>query len=452
MYALNAIVLTGLIVSTASEARAWATITVNSLADPGKPRICALRDAITAANTQTATNGCAAGNGHDTIKFSVTGTITLADTLPEVTDSNLTINGPASPGVTVERVGGPGHAEFQLMEVASGAALDLNNMTMTGGFAVFIPAGGGAILNNGTLTVTNSTISANAANVGAGIVNNGRLTVFGSTFLGNNALGFGGGIANEGTAIVKDSTFSGNSSAGIGNGSSLTVINSTFTDNSFSLFIPGGMNPGGGIFDTGGTVTVTNSTFSNNNGPGNVTVIAGGTASLKGTILINVPSIEFPATAPDCTQADAPPISDLGYNIANDDSCGFTSTGSLNNTDPMLDPAGLANNGGPTQTIALLSGSPAIDTIPLDFCTGQDGNPLTTDQRGFPRPDAAENVCDIGAYEFQDFAGEPDTRNCHGVSVFALAHQFGSIKAAASALRFPSVKALQAAITAFCRA
>ena len=114
--------------------------------------------------------------------------------------------------------------------------------------------------------------------------------------------------------------------------------------------------------------------------------------------------------------------------------------------------SGLANNSGPIQTIALLLGSPAIDAIPLDSCTDQDGNPLTTDQRGFPRPDASEQVCDIGAYEFQDFAGTPGTMNCQGVSVSALVHQFRNIKAAASALRFPSVEALQAAITAFCRA
>src|SRR6516162_8442015 len=90
IWVFGTVLVTTLLVGAVSDAGAWATITVNSLADPGKPGICSLRDAITAANTQTATNGCAAGNGHDTIKFSVTGTITLAGTLPEVTDSNLT--------------------------------------------------------------------------------------------------------------------------------------------------------------------------------------------------------------------------------------------------------------------------------------------------------------------------------------------------------------------------
>jgi hypothetical protein len=68
-----------------------ATINVNSLADPGGPSICALRDAITAANTQTATNGCAAGSGNDAIQFSLPGnavTIQLQSPLPQVTDPN----------------------------------------------------------------------------------------------------------------------------------------------------------------------------------------------------------------------------------------------------------------------------------------------------------------------------------------------------------------------------
>jgi hypothetical protein len=88
-------------------------------------------------------------------------------------------------------------------------------------------------------------------------------------------------------------------------------------------------------------------------------------------------------------------IIDAGYNISDDNTCGFSATGSHNNINPRLDPAGLYNNGGPTQTIALLAGSPAIDAIPLYWCTDQ----LTADQRGFPRPDKGEKVCNIGAYE-----------------------------------------------------
>jgi hypothetical protein len=97
-------------------------------------------------------------------------------------------------------------------------------------------------------------------------------------------------------------------------------------------------------------------------------------------------------------------ITDAGYNISDDSSCRFSATSSSNNTDPVLDPAGLANNGGPTQTVALLSGSPAIDAIPVANCTDQarTPNPIIIDQRLFPRPDSEETLCDIGAYEFAD--------------------------------------------------
>jgi hypothetical protein len=119
----------------------------------------------------------------------------------------------------------------------------------------------------------------------------------------------------------------------------------------------------------------------------------------------------------------------------------------------MLSTAGLANNGGPTQTIALQSGSPAIDAIPVADCTDQASspNPITTDQRGLLRPDAGEQLCDIGAYEFQDFAGETGQANCYNDSVRTLTGQFVSLDAAASALGYSSVRALQNAIAAFCK-
>ena len=65
----------------------------------------------------------------------------------------------------------------------------------------------------------------------------------------------------------------------------------------------------------------------------------------------------------------------------------------------MLDPEGLQENGGFTATIALLAGSPAIDAIPAADCTDQNGNAITTDQRGVARPQG--NGCDIGAFEVQ---------------------------------------------------
>jgi hypothetical protein len=82
-------------------------------------------------------------------------------------------------------------------------------------------------------------------------------------------------------------------------------------------------------------------------------------------------------------------------------------------------PAGLANNGGPTQTIALLDGSPAIDAIPLADCADQASplNPVITDQRSFPRPDAGKAFCDIGAYEVQDTPFIPLSRFGGGLKI-----------------------------------
>ncbi|MGH3265348.1 MAG: choice-of-anchor Q domain-containing protein, partial [Trebonia sp.] len=95
------------------------------------------------------------------------------------------------------------------------------------------------------------------------------------------------------------------------------------------------------------------------------------------------------------------PITDVGYNLDTGTSCGFsTANHSLSSANPQLGP--LANNGGPTQTMALPAASPAVDAIPASTsgCTG------TTDQRGTARPQGAG--CDIGAYELvQSGTGTP---------------------------------------------
>ena len=84
-------------------------------------------------------------------------------------------------------------------------------------------------------------------------------------------------------------------------------------------------------------------------------------------------------------------ITSLGHNLASDASCAFAGAGDLNSTDPSLGP--LQNNGGETETHALLAGSPAIDAVPLAFCT------LPTDQRGVARPQGTG--CDMGAFEVE---------------------------------------------------
>jgi hypothetical protein len=149
----------------------------------------------------------------------------------------------------------------------------------------------------------------------------------------------------------------------------------------------------------GNLTVVTNSTFSGNSSSGGIiqqdSIV--GSTSVNGAILAA-------SIGPNC----AGTIIDAGYNISDDATCGFKKTGSANNGDnvnPLLSTASLASDGGPTDTIALQNGSPAIDAIPIAYCTDQASppNPIITDQRLFPRPDPGGANCDIGAFDVQDF-------------------------------------------------
>ena len=231
---------------------------------------------------------------------------------------------------------------------------------------------GGAIYNcpGSTLTIINSTITRNTAEEGGGICNGGYLTIVNSTFSGNIARNHkGGGIRNYGTAIITNSTISGNRASSVGGG----IHN-------------------GGLFGPSGTVLIINSTLSQNigvDGGGIFSDKNGTKVALRNTIVAN-------NTGRDCHGI----MTSDGYNLSSDESCEFNSTGDLNNTDPNLSP--LQRNGGPTETMALLPGSPAIDSGNPDGCTDSRGHLLKTDQRDMPRPDKEDSGgCDRGAYERQ---------------------------------------------------
>ncbi len=209
--------------------------------------------------------------------------------------------------------------------------------------------------------------------------------------IANGSAPFGGGLYNNSasTVSISNSTFVNNSApdgGGLQNtGGTVSISNSTFTNNSAISSDYGGV--GGAIEISTGTVSISNSTFANNSATFDGDGLYnenGGTLNISGSIVAN-------NTGGNCSGA----IGDQGYNLSSDSSCGFTANTDLQNANPRLDPNGLQNNGGPTQTIALQQGSPAIDTIPAASCPA-------TDQRGMTRPDAGETTCDMGAYEFID--------------------------------------------------
>jgi CSLREA domain-containing protein len=364
--------------SSAQPAYAAATITVNTTSDEAvTDRQCSLREAIANANANTDTTGgdCAAGSqGADTIDLSsLSGTIMLAFDLDGISD-DVTISGPGAGTLTINANG-----SGEVFGVFSAAAT-ISGLTMSGAQA-------SGILNEGTVTVQNSTISDNSAGSfdGGGIANLGTLTLVNDTIKNNTAHFVGGGLWNFGNATISASTISGNATAlfggaGIANGGSLTVVNTTISGNTSP-------ESGGGISNfQQGPLTIVNSTISGNSAP-----IGGGICC--GSMELRNTIVAGQINGGDCAFVM---IFDGGYNLDDDGTCGLsTFNNSLPNTDPLLDPAGLEDNGGPTQTIALEPGSPAIDAIPpgVNGC----GTTITTDQRGTSRPQGSG--CDIGAFE-----------------------------------------------------
>jgi CSLREA domain-containing protein len=268
------------------------TIIVNSTSDAanGADGLCTLREAITAANSNTASGAtageCAAGSstGDDAINFSVTGTIDLAVALPNLS-SNMIISGPGSGLLTIQRSAAGGTPNFRIFSIDSGRTVAISGLTVSKGLTGSGDPNGAGILNNGTLTLTNGTVSDNQTaagnSPGGGIyVNFGAtLTLSNSTVTGNQTgqgpsggpSGYGGGIFSLGTTTLINSTVSNNKTGppgmvagqggGIFNGGgTLTVTNSTITGNQTAN---GFNSEGGGIYNTS-SLTVTNSTISNN--------------------------------------------------------------------------------------------------------------------------------------------------------------------------------------------
>jgi CSLREA domain-containing protein len=425
------------------------TTTADDLAVNGN---CTLREALVAANTDTAMDGCPAGSDVDTIVLGA-GTYTLTLTGPgenharsgdlDVT-SVVGITG-AGPAVTIIDGGSFDYPlSDRVIEVATTGSLSASGVSVRGGRC----RAGGGILNAGWLYLYDSEVRANIAGdqfeacwyqvtvgAGGGIFNTGRMLVSWSTISGNvttgsNGDGPGGGVLNRGLATIQYSAITANSAAGGGgihNTGALQMTTSSIAGNEARFFGGGLQNSGtatisrstishnvdGGIVNgqlngVRGMLSLQNSTVSGNQSyrvPGGVINFAGDVKIASSTIAGNVSTlfgagVNGPAYLENTIVANAggdcaQPLVSWGNNLDTDGSCGLNASGDLSGVDPLL--GSLANNGGPTLTHALLPGSPAIDHIPAAQC--RLWRISTMDQREVARPQPPAGACDIGSYE-----------------------------------------------------
>ena len=270
--------------------------------------------------------------------------------------------------------------------------------------------GGGVFNYSGTLIVTNSTVSDNKAVYSGGGIDTfsgstwrSVTTLIESTVSGNSSM-VGGGIANNADlTLTRSIVFSniGMVGGGIVNqwSGTLTVANSTIAVNAATDNVN---SWGGGIYNYDGTLTMTNSTVWGNAADslgGGIFQRGGGAVTLKNTLLEK--NVVAGSTPQNCMlYQDAVRITSMGYNLSDDFSCSdLIGTGDQQGIDAKLDDS-LRSNGGPTLTVALLAGSPAIDRIPVTDSTD-------IDQRGIARPQGI--LCDIGAFEYVPGNIPPET-------------------------------------------
>jgi uncharacterized repeat protein (TIGR01451 family) len=358
-------------------------------------------DAGTGSLRQAILDACPGG----TIAFDIT-QVTSPITLTSgelLIDKDLTIQGPGSNLLTIMR--GAAASDFRVFEVngsGAGPTVNISGLTVSGGKATGnAPAGqGGAILQvNGTLTISDSVVSGNAADLdGGGIFGGGTLNISRSTVSGNTAGRHGGGVEAQGDTSVSNSTVVNNTAQQEGGG----IGTSTSVDidvNVESSTISGNTAANGGGFYLKAAANKYN--FKN-------TILSGSTANVSGQDAENFGT-----------------LTSQGYNVVGSIQTNPGATFTTLPTDQLGTAPGLAldalnkpllaDNGGPTLTVLPLPSSPAIDK----------GNSfgLTTDQRGFARPvdlldsafpDAAGgDASDVGAvevnYSFSASAGTPQS-------------------------------------------
>jgi hypothetical protein len=394
--------------------------------------VCTLVDAITAAQTDTATGSCPAGSHEDEIHLLVDVTVSSVDNtllgdngLPLIT-TEITILGN---GHTISR--SPGSTDFRLFFVHYGGKLILVDTTISGGF---LPSfDGGAIYSQSYLSLLRTTVSGNTGQMGGAILaHHSLLSLIDSTVSQNSALA-GGGVKTGAstTVLIMNSVITGNEAKnGDGGGintlrSDVRIVESTISDNT-ALFSGGGIAVFGGTLelvqstvsgnsgwacDGGGGVAVigtydssaavvTDSTLSGNTGMrgGGIVALDDATATVANTtISSNMATVEGGGiavggvgsvtlvnslVAHSTSGGNCAGVIDGGNNLADDTTCG-TIPGSLVGLDPIL-----ADHGGSTMTHSLDAGSNAVNLA------GDCG--LDSDQRGFMRHDGS---CDSGSFE-----------------------------------------------------
>ncbi|MBA4106855.1 MAG: hypothetical protein C0485_13975 [Pirellula sp.] len=412
---------------------------VNSLVDDNDgnfaPGDFSLREAIEIASEQTTSYTIAFASS-----LTSAGPAAIVLTMGELAPfGSLSIVGPGADLLTIDASGNDptptqdnrdGSRVFNLAFANEGIAL--NGLRLIGADS---KSQGGAIFNQGQLTVTECTIADSSAGFGGGgIFNVGTLTVVGSTFSGNRGNSFGGGgVRNQGEMSLSDSTFQGNTAANGGGvlnlqGGQATLLRTTLsgnTANSGGGLYGGDLNApsadgtinliqstvsgnrgsfGAGIFNAMSTVIISHSTITNHmdlaGDPGIAITSTNQIATvtrLQSTVVSgNSSDLSLQIVSPNPTPTQ--PYQSAGFNlIGAGPTAVFSELGDQNGvTDAMLGP--LADNGGPTLTHALLPGSPAIDAGDPAAVAGAGGVPHF-DQRGFAFTRVAGGRIDVGAVE-----------------------------------------------------
>jgi hypothetical protein len=415
----------------------------SSTVDCGPDRTARLIEAVRAANsggpsTVTLTPGCA----YTLTTFENTGE-RGSNALPVIT-GNVTIAGNGAAITHTRRPGDNSYQPYRMAQVNEGATLVLQDLTI-GYFALQIAPGGALAVYGGTLTMTNTTLNGakSEENGGALYVQSGSATVTGSTFSGNDSYRGGGAIGmSGGTVVVTNSTLTDNRAAQGGGlavfGGTLTVQASAVTRN-WACFLGGGLH-----VPTGGTAHLTNTTISGNSAQPDLPLSfcegqlpLGGGVYAEGTVTLTNTTVSgnwtkgwqapnFPpgrshaggvfswggVTVTNTLIAKNTRINDSANEVSGNCLGSSLINGGNNMQDvdtscadaiPVNNPllagdggrtSGLEFNGGPTRTVALQAGSPAINAGKQTTCSAA---PVSNrDQRGFTRV----GTCDIGAYEF----------------------------------------------------